>query len=149
MSARKKSGSVEEQFLVSLTRCQGLLRKHAECALGSTGITPAEYQLLRMIQEDPGMSAKTARSILSTSAPTIAQAVDALMKKGFLKRSANAQDARVQELYLTLKGRVRIGQARRAMDGALRSLGLSGSTLQSLTKNLGSVMRATEKAMDA
>jgi DNA-binding MarR family transcriptional regulator len=129
----------EEQLFLELTRAYALCRRIAEEAMGSAKITLTEYNLLRIVENTPGITATAVRERLMATAPSVAQVVKTVEAKGLLKRTRAAEDARNQHMHLTAKGRTVTGKARDAIGQALRASGVPASRLQILTAQLTSL----------
>lgn len=70
------------------------------------GLTPTQAQLVTTIGASSGLiSQREAAARMALTAPTLSQAVRALEEKGLVERSRSEQDARVQQLSLTERGR--------------------------------------------
>jgi len=94
-----------EEFFRQLTLAAALSRRHAERLLLPLGLTVAEYTLLRIVRNTPGIAAKEAQGRLYATAPSVAQLVKSVERKGFIRRSVNGKDARIQHIDLTAKGK--------------------------------------------
>lgn len=102
----------EEELFLELGRASQLARKFADEALSSFDVTPAEYNLLRIVERHKGVTASEAQERLMVAAPSITQLVRSLEQKKFLRRERSVSDARVQHLYLAGEGKNLLSRAR-------------------------------------
>ncbi len=128
-----------EKIFLLLSQCQMLTRKFAEKELRTLGITVAEYALLRVIENHPRPTASEAGKRLFATAPSIAQLVKHLKKKGLIESGSDATDIRRQPLSLTAKGKTDVVLGRQAIQNALQRLNLPQNGLKSLEDELSSL----------
>ncbi len=130
----------DEQAFVLLTQAAALSRRMAEAELVTCRITVAEYSLLRIMQNTPNVTASEAGKRLYASAPSVAQLVKSLERKGLMRRTQDAKDTRRQHMRLTPAGITIINRARATIQKALRKLRLSDPMLESLTRDLSTLL---------
>jgi DNA-binding MarR family transcriptional regulator len=129
----------EEQLFLELARSYALCRRVAEEAIASAGITLTEYNLLRVVENDPDTTATAARERLMATAPSVAQVVKSVEAKGLMVRTRAAHDARNQHMRLTPRGRTVVRKARAAVSAALQASHVPASRLRLLTEQLASL----------
>ncbi len=132
----------DEAFFLALLGVYTQLQKRSEATLRREGLTVAEYGLLRVVENMPGITAAFVRKRLFASAPFIAQLVASAETKGFLSRARDLDDGRRQPLILTSLGKKTARAARGAVEEMLRSLRLPEALLRSLASDLTTVLHS-------
>lgn len=91
-------------------------------------LTPGEYGLLAMVDQNPGISQIDLAAVHKLDKSTLSLAVTRLAKRGLIRRARNPNDDRAKLLFLREAGArllARMGECieaqERAMDTALRS----------------------------
>lgn len=79
------------------------------------GITVSQASLLHQLWQRDGMTQKEIQDKLSMRGASVSGLVDVLLKKGFIERKQDEEDARYKRLYLTEKGREIEGKTIRLM----------------------------------
>lgn len=97
----------QEQLLIGLGRLGQALRSGAWDSAGSARISPLQADIIRHLAGNP-LSRRQGDLVtaLASTAPTISDAVRALVAKGLLERTRDLVDARTVSLALTDSGRV-------------------------------------------
>ncbi len=130
---------LDEQVFLLLSQNFSLCKKIVDRELRTTGVTLAEYSLLRILQNTPSITASSARKRLFTSAPSIAQLVKSIERKDLIQRGSDRRDVRRQPMTLTKKGEALVTDARRIIQRSLRRLTIPEKLLQALQSNLFSL----------
>lgn len=130
----------EEGFFLSLNSACTIVQKFAEESLRDAGLSIAEYTFMRIIENTPGITAGEARGRLYATAPSVAQLVAQLERRGFIKRGKDSMDARRLPLRLTPKGANVLRKARKHVDSVVQKMRLPAGLLDSLTSNLSSLL---------
>jgi DNA-binding MarR family transcriptional regulator len=86
-------------------------QKTLEETLSKFNLTRAQWDVLRQLWGQDGLSQRTIQENLGIESATLTGIVDGLVKRGLVKRQLSIEDARVKELYLTDEGR-ELGQRR-------------------------------------
>jgi len=131
---------VEEEFFLAMTNGATLVQKLTETAIRTTGITVAEHTLLRIVQNTPGITAADARARLFATAPSTAQIVSSLEKKGCVTRVRDDIDTRKLHLFLTTTGKKAIAAGQKNVSALMKRVSIPPSLLQSLSGNLHSLI---------
>ncbi|MBU0767402.1 MarR family winged helix-turn-helix transcriptional regulator [Patescibacteria group bacterium] len=126
----------EEKFFLALSRCYTLSRKLGEKALRPMGVTIAEYNLLRVVENTPGIQARDAQKRFYATAPSISQLIRGVERKKLIKRVHDKDDARARPLFLTPKGKTTVEKARQTLEKAISTLNPAPSSLGSTVKDL-------------
>lgn len=71
---------------------------------GGTSLYRAEVHILEIIGESPGVSGSEIVKEMRVTKGAVSQIISKLHKKGLLKKTAGANDMKIQELSLTEKG---------------------------------------------
>jgi len=130
----------EERLYLALSGCYAHIHKMTERVLAPVGVTVSEYALLRVLENTPGITAAEAKERILATAPSVAQFVAQLESKKLIKRTPDANDARRLRLSLTQKGRVAVGEARKAITQNLRKLPVSGKQVEHTAASLSSLL---------
>ncbi len=132
--------SPEEDFFLHLQTSWTQVQKLTEEALQSAGLTVAEYTMLRIVENSPGITAGETRARLYATAPSVAQTVAQLERKEMIKRGKDAQDARRLPLTVTAKGSKSLKNAKKAVSQLISRQKLAPGLLHSLTRNLSTFL---------
>jgi DNA-binding MarR family transcriptional regulator len=98
--------SAEQEAFLNLWRTYDRLRALEEELFGRHGLTPQQYNALRLLRaEHPGsMATLTLASRLVSRAPDITRLVDRLEQGGLVRREKPAEDRRVVRVAITGAG---------------------------------------------
>ncbi len=129
----------DERLYLELTRCYVLSRRLAEDAVRLLRITLTEYNLLRIVENHPGIRAAEARSRLMATAPSVAQVVKSLEAKNLIERGHSAGDGRSRPMRLSALGKKTVIRARAAVNAALGPMRHSPSSMSALADSLSSL----------
>jgi DNA-binding MarR family transcriptional regulator len=122
------------------------LAKVVEIVLDAVGLTPNQYRMLTLI-DDGGPSMRELSVRLVMKPPNITTLIDALVERGFVIRSRDADDRRRQVLVLTAHGRRVLRDAERHCDDALARLaGLDSRAGVRLVSSLDDWLPALDQA---
>lgn len=135
-----RKATADEELFLALSAVSAMAGKQVERALKPHGLTVAEYGLLRMVENRPGLTAADAAARLSLTRPAVAQMVKGLEAKKMLERERDAVDARLMHLSLTRAGQTAVRGARRSIEEFLGSLQLPSRLLQSLGGDLSTLL---------
>lgn len=130
----------EEEFFLNLRRAASIVERMTDDAVLAAGLTVAQYSLLRVVQNTPGVTASEARKRLYISAPSMTNLTDGLLRKGFLRRTKDPNHGRRMPLLLTGSGNIALQRAESGVLALVREAGVPQSLLSSLTKGLSSLL---------
>lgn len=68
------------------------------------GLTLAQYQVITLIAEKGECSQKTIANRLGVTGPTVVRIIDALERKGLVRRTRHERDRRIVQVALTERG---------------------------------------------
>src|SRR3954452_1361009 len=88
---------------------------------GAGGLSMPQYRVLALVDEG-GERASQLAERLAVAKPTVTAAVDGLVERGYLKRSADADDRRATKITLTSAGRRALYDAEHAMHARLHDV---------------------------
>lgn len=88
-----------------VTRLQWALRGRLDEITQQFDLTPKQYTALSVLANRPGMSSATLARFTNVTPQASNEMVTVLERKGFLRRSADQNDARRLEMKLTRRGR--------------------------------------------
>lgn len=137
MSTHEEISPNEKAFIL-LSRAASLGDKVVLDAVAPIGITVAEFNFLRIVESNPKVTARDIQAFLGLAAPSIAQMVAKLEKKGFIKRDRSSDDGRVLHLRSTFWGRRALNKASVAVDQNFHRLKLNPKLMASLVPLLSS-----------
>lgn len=129
-----------EEFFRQLALAATFVRRHAEHILYPLGLTVAEYTLLRVVRNTPGITARDAQGRLFATAPSVAQLVKSVEGKGLIRRSTSSEDARVQHINLTAKGKTLADRAYALTIRDHATLQIGDARLRDATEQLASII---------
>lgn len=108
---------MEEAALAAYGRSIAQLARLVEASLG--GITLSAYRILSLVAAGNERSSQIAGR-LALARPTVSNAVDQLVERGFLQRAANPDDRRAVVLTVTDAGRAALAASDHAIAERLR-----------------------------
>ncbi|HET9030416.1 MAG TPA: MarR family transcriptional regulator [Candidatus Aquilonibacter sp.] len=101
------------------------MRARVDRSLVDAGLRLGQFQLLRLLWEQDGLTPRELADALDVEMPTVTRTVQRLLRDGFVRREAHPQDARSVRIYLTDRGRgsrervsqILASETERALDG--------------------------------
>lgn len=130
----------EEYFFLALTEAADRTRSFVDDVQSRLGLTGGEYALLRVVERHQDITAAEAGKRLRIKGPSVAEVVARLERRGLLRRTADASDARRRKLRLSPAGRQLVRSGRKATMDAIRSLRIPENTFASMTRSLRSFL---------
>lgn len=88
-----------------LRRSQAEVFRHFAETVGASGISPGQFGVLVLIKENEGLSQSALAKGFGIERSTMVAVIDALEKRGWVKRVASKRDRRSYALSLTKAGR--------------------------------------------
>ncbi|HTZ54589.1 MAG TPA: MarR family transcriptional regulator [Candidatus Acidoferrum sp.] len=80
------------------------LRARLDRALQSSGLRLGQYQVLRHLWDDDGLTPREIADRLDVEMPTVTRTVQRMVRDGLVERQAHPDDARSVRIYLTKRG---------------------------------------------
>ncbi|MEW6543398.1 MAG: MarR family winged helix-turn-helix transcriptional regulator [Nitrospirota bacterium] len=107
---------VAKEVSTGLTKISLALRSHAWRASGAHHISPTQGHVLSFLRSHPHppMTLTAIAGHLGITPATASQAVQALVRKGLVRKSRSNTDARAVSIFLSAKGRQKAEQAARS-----------------------------------
>jgi DNA-binding MarR family transcriptional regulator len=136
MKSNQPSMRSEEKFFLALHASATSIQKMADKALRPADLTIAEYTMLRIIENTPGITAGEAKKRVFSTAASVAQLIAQLERRNFIRRGQDSNDARRLPLTLSPTGKKQLQNGKTAVAQLIRSLKLHTSLLDSMTKDL-------------
>ena len=98
--------TVSEEAAVALLRAAALLRRAIAARVEPHGISPAQYNVLRILRGagDEGLPTLAVRDRLVEEAPGITRLIDKLEDAGHVRRDRTGRDRRTVRCRITAKG---------------------------------------------
>jgi MarR family transcriptional regulator for hemolysin len=109
-------GSVDMNFLFTLSEVQRLVRAYADKQAARYGITRAQWHALAKIERFEGMKQTELAEQMEMQPITLTRLIDKLCDQGLIERRGDETDRRVNRLYLKKAARPLLGKL-----GGLRS----------------------------
>jgi DNA-binding MarR family transcriptional regulator len=110
-----------------IRQAQAAVFRNLMASITDLELTPGEYSLLTMLDENPGISQVDLVAVYHLDKSTLSLAVGRLVKRGLVRRTRSRDDERYYALWLEQPGRVLLQRVRarveaqeRTMDAALR-----------------------------
>ena len=110
-----------------IRQAQAAVFRDLMASVADLEVTPGEYGLLTMLDENPGISQVDLAAVYKLDKSTLSLAVGRLVKRGLVRRNRSRDDERYYALWLEQPGRALLQRVRtrveaqeRAMDAALR-----------------------------
>jgi len=135
-----------------LRRLQGLFVAHCMAWFQKAGlaVTPVQGGILRLIDENPGLTQIALARLLRVEPPSLAQALNPLIEAGHVERYRAVHDGRAVALHLTRTGReaakVVERETPRQEDDALSAL--TAEERAQLLSLLDKALASTEAALE-
>jgi DNA-binding MarR family transcriptional regulator len=96
-----RSGPIDADFLFALFEVQRLLRLYADKQAAQYGLTRSQWAVLAKVNRTEGLKQTEVAELLEMQPITLTRLIDKLCDSGLLERRNDANDRRVNRLYLT------------------------------------------------
>lgn len=100
----------------NLRQAQVASFRHLERTAAAAGLTPGQFSLLTFLDENAGVSQKTVSQRFGVDTSTLSTALDALARRGLVRRARSAADRRAYALSLTAAGRSALADMRKKIE---------------------------------
>lgn len=94
----------ETEFFRALGNVVRILRARVDRALQRSGLRLGQYQVLRHLWDDDGLTPREIADRLTVEMPTVTRTVQRMVRDGLVERQAHPDDARSVRIYLTKRG---------------------------------------------
>ena len=150
ISKQSEFASLEEEAMLNIARTASELSGHERSFFKGFGLSPAAYNLLRILRGHhgregyrEGVRASEIGSQMVVRMPDVTRLVDRLESRGLVKRSVSAEDKRVKYVQITRDGLGLLGE----IDPQISEVGRS--VLGHMTsKDLKTLSRLLERARE-
>jgi MarR family transcriptional regulator for hemolysin len=135
-------------FLADLSNVSRKLRTLFDARIKQEGLTLTRARLLLQLAREDGTTQRELAEMLEIEPPSVVTLIDALEKKGFLRREMVKEDRRSRRIFLTDKARHQTDQIQRYADqmsqqvlADITEADLAGAArvLQQLTRNIAAL----------
>ncbi len=119
-------GPLPDYLGYQIRQAQTAVFRDLMASISDLGVTPGEFGLLTLLDENPGISQIDLAAVYQLDKSTLSLAVARLVKRGLVRRTRGRDDRRYYSLWLLAPGRLvlrrlraRVETQERAMDSAL------------------------------
>lgn len=97
---------VEDQLFIAILKTADLLAQQAEQVIKAAGLTPAQYNVLRILRgaEPQGLPCRALGDRMISRDPDMTRLLDRLEKQGYITRERQKDDRRVIKTRITAGG---------------------------------------------
>lgn len=128
---------LEDCISFLLGKAMQQVSRQAKAKLAPFGVSPLQYAVLKALWLKDGRSGADLGSALRLDSASITGVTDRLEALGLVQRDGDADDRRVNRLYLTSRGKALEGPLDKAMDQLNDEIGAAlGSGYTALRSNL-------------
>lgn len=115
---RKAFRSLQAEVVLNIFRTADALNRHIENMLKQYGLTPAQYNVLRILRGagETGATCSEVGERMIKRDPDITRMLDRLEKRGLIERSRSGRDRRVVMTTITPEGRHLVNELDAPMD---------------------------------
>jgi DNA-binding MarR family transcriptional regulator len=103
-------GSVDMNFLFSLGELQRMMRAYADRQAAGYGITRAQWAVLAKVERTEGLKQSELAEQMEMQPITLTRLIDKLCDNDWIERRGDANDRRVNRLYLRKAARPLLGK---------------------------------------
>ena len=132
---------VEDCISFVIGKAAQQISRRAREKLAAHGVTPMQYAVLKVLWQQDGQSGADLGARLVIDSATMTGLIDRLEASGLLKRQADADDRRIQRLFVTKQGRSLQKPLDAAMDQlnqeVARDLGEQAETFWNALRQIG------------
>lgn len=96
--------TAEGDVLRTLGNTVRAVRARVDRSLQQTGLRLGQFQVLRFLWEEDGLTPRDIAARLDVEMPTVTRTVQRMVRDGLVRREAHQSDARSVRIYLTKRG---------------------------------------------
>jgi MarR family transcriptional regulator, organic hydroperoxide resistance regulator len=96
--------NAESDVFRALGNVVRVVRARMDRALQRCGLRLGQYQVLRHLWDDDGLTPREIADRLTVEMPTVTRTVQRMVRDGLVERQAHPDDARSVRIYLTKRG---------------------------------------------
>ncbi|MCW5772510.1 MAG: MarR family transcriptional regulator [Rhodospirillaceae bacterium] len=131
----------------ALRRAQSASFRHLERSAAELALTPGQFSQLSAIEASPGINQGRLAALFALDKSTLSPAIDALAKRGLVRRERDAEDGRAWALSLTAAGRQLLARMRAKVEAQERII--AAALAPGEQGRLVETLRRIEAALDA
>ena len=145
-----ESAVLGDELISTVAALGRLVRRRLRQAVPGPPLRGAQLELMRIIEQQPGVGITPAARILHLAANTVSTLVDQLIDLGMLVRDTDSSDRRVARLWLTETATQRLASGRQARMELMGRVvaGLSAAEREALAQALPT-LRALLSSLDS
>lgn len=129
-----------ENFYRAFKEVQLTMNEIIRTVLTDAQISVSEYELLRIVENSPEVTAAEATMRMRITGPSVSALIASLEKKDLITRMQSADDARVRHISLTTKGLHIVRKARDRFTSMLQDRGMNATVLREITQKLSPLL---------
>lgn len=130
-----------------MRRAQSASFRHLERSAAALGLTPGRFSQLAAIDANPGINQRGLAAIFGLDKSTLSPAIDALARRGLVRRARAHADGRAWSLTLTAAGRQALARMRAKVEAQERVI--AGALAPAARRRLVAALRRIERVLDA
>jgi MarR family transcriptional regulator, organic hydroperoxide resistance regulator len=93
--------TAQSEMFRALGNAVRAVRARVDRALQRSGLRLGQYQVLRLLWEEDGLTPREIADRLTVEMPTVTRTVQRMLRDGLVERQAHPDDARSVRIYLT------------------------------------------------
>ena len=105
-----RTGEINVDFLFALFEVQRMLRLYADKQARRFGLTRAQWAVLAKLERTEGLKQTEIADLMEIQPITLTRLIDKLCDNGWIERRGDANDRRVNRLYLRKAARPLLGK---------------------------------------
>jgi DNA-binding MarR family transcriptional regulator len=136
--------SLKRDVIAAIVVLARLVRTEADKRARAHGMTRAQWTILLILEQQPGLLQKELAEVLEVEPITVARLVDRLEARGMVERRADPTDRRCWRLHLTDTSRPLMSEIGAQVEdlAAIATVGLNDETLEVTAAALASMRDA-------
>ena len=145
-----ESALLGDELMATVAALRRTVRRRLRTVLPGPPLRGAQLELMRVVEQQPGIGIGPAARVLHLAANTVSTLVDQLIDLKMLVRDTDPADRRAARLWLTESATQRLAEGRQARMGRMTQViaGLSAAEREALAQALPA-LRALLAALDA
>lgn len=145
-----ESALLGDELMATVAALRRTVRRRLRMVLPGPPLRGAQLELMRVVEQQPGIGIRPAARVLHLAANTVSTLVDQLIDLGMLVRDTDPDDRRAARLRLTESAKQRLAAGRQARMELMTQVvaGLSTAEREALAQALPA-LRALLAALDA
>jgi MarR family transcriptional regulator, transcriptional regulator for hemolysin len=135
------------QLIFQLIETSRLLGGYIEGVAGANGTTRAQWGLLGQLRNNEGVSQAELAAAMGIAPISLTRLIDRTQAQGFIERRPHATDRRINKLFLTKQGRLKVNSLDRQREEIATHVlaGLAGSDIMSTSEILAGIAARAQR----